>query len=159
MDRRVLDVHAVKQRHLNVLHGNWWGRLPTEMWPAISLSESQQELNDLQQPPSKSTVCCRKCLWLFRKLPVFQSTICLGPNKVESITLVRLFLQNFLREPRSDAYLQPACVDSEYANHQLIEGVWRWENALLPVASKGERRRSVKHFRSIFFSPAELSPT
>nr|XP_033501871.1 protein ANTAGONIST OF LIKE HETEROCHROMATIN PROTEIN 1-like isoform X2 [Epinephelus lanceolatus] len=53
---------------------------------------------------------------------VFRTTISLDPDKVMNIIFACLCLHNFLRDRRSDAYLPPAYVDSEDANHQLIEG-------------------------------------
>ncbi|KAG9267065.1 hypothetical protein AMEX_G19742 [Astyanax mexicanus] len=80
---------------------------------------------------------------LANRFRVFRSTICLEPNKVVTITLACLCLHNFLRQRRSEAYVPPAYVDAEDANHQLVEGAWRREGALQPASMGRARNPSV----------------
>ncbi|XP_039866215.1 protein ANTAGONIST OF LIKE HETEROCHROMATIN PROTEIN 1-like [Simochromis diagramma] len=60
---------------------------------------------------------------LANRFRVFRTTICLDPDKVVTIIFACLCLHNYLRDNRSDAYVPPGYVDSEDANHQLVEGL------------------------------------
>ena len=75
---------------------------------------------------------------------VFRTTLCLDPDKVVSIVFACLCLHNFLRHQRSDAYVPPGYVDSEDANHQLVEGAWRMEGILQSVSMSRARNPSVE---------------
>lgn len=66
---------------------------------------------------------------------VFRSTIMLNPDKVQKIVLSCVCLHNYLCEVRSDSYTPPALVDTEDADHRLVEGTWRKDvlGAMLPL--------------------------
>lgn len=81
---------------------------------------------------------------LSNRFRVFRTTICLNPDKVVTILFACLCLHNFLSNQRSDAYVPPAYVDYEDANHQLIEGAWRREGALQSASTGRARNPSVE---------------
>ena len=58
---------------------------------------------------------------------LFRSTICLEPDRVTALTLTALCLHNFLCGRRSAGYTNPTFVDSEDADHALVNGTWRAE--------------------------------
>lgn len=66
---------------------------------------------------------------------VFLSTIMLNPDKVQKIVLAYVCLHNYLREVRSETYTTPGLVDTEGADHRLVEGSWRNDGlgAMLPL--------------------------
>ncbi|KAL3971396.1 KRAB domain-containing zinc finger protein [Sarotherodon galilaeus] len=65
-------------------------------------------------------------------------------NKVVTIIFACLCLHNYLRDHRSDAYVPPGYVDTEDANHQLVEGAWRREGELQSVSVALARNPSVE---------------
>ncbi|XP_063761709.1 uncharacterized protein LOC134879242 [Eleginops maclovinus] len=81
---------------------------------------------------------------LSNRFRVFRTTICLEPDKVVKIVFACMCLHNFLRQRRSDAYVPPGYVDTEDANHRLIEGAWRREGGLQSVAMGRARNPSVE---------------
>ncbi|KAK7881457.1 hypothetical protein WMY93_029866 [Mugilogobius chulae] len=98
---------------------------------------------------------------LANRFRVFRTTIPLVPDKVVTITFACLYLHNYLRHHRSDAYVPPGNVDYEDANHQVIEGAWRQEGELLSLSLRQARNPQVeaKKQRDVlceyFLSPAE----
>nr|XP_024659559.1 uncharacterized protein LOC112435346 [Maylandia zebra] len=81
---------------------------------------------------------------LVNRFRVFRTTICLDPDKVVTIIFACLCLHNYLRDHRSDAYVPPGYVDSEDANHQVVEGAWRREGELQSVSMGLARNPSVE---------------
>lgn len=81
---------------------------------------------------------------LANRFRVFRTTICLEPDKVVKIVFACLCLHNFLRQRRPDAYVPPGYVDTEDANHQLVEGAWRREGGLQSVSMGRARNPSVE---------------
>ncbi|XP_067285679.1 uncharacterized protein [Pseudorasbora parva] len=81
---------------------------------------------------------------LANRFRVFRTTICLNPDKVVNVLFACLCLHNFLRSQKSDAYVPPAYVDYEDANHQLVEGEWRREGVLQSASMGRARNPSVE---------------
>lgn len=101
---------------------------------------------------------------LANRFRIFRSTMLLNPDYVSTITLAAVCLHNFLRENRSEAYMPPALVDWEDADHRIHEGTWRREGLgvlqSLPVGRARNSTLTAKQQRDAlkdyFMSPAGL---
>ncbi|KAF7200675.1 uncharacterized protein [Nothobranchius furzeri] len=66
---------------------------------------------------------------------VLLTTIMLNAVKVQKVALACVCLHNYLREIQSDTYTPEGLIDSEDAEHRLVEGNWRLDGlgAMLPL--------------------------
>ncbi|XP_042279528.1 uncharacterized protein LOC121905356 isoform X1 [Thunnus maccoyii] len=141
MDRDLLDVpcpEPLQDTIINMLYvfiGDKAFPLRTDLvkpYPYQNQDHGQQIFN---YHLSRERCTVENAFGILANRCAFLTNVALEPDKVTTITLAALTIDNFLRDKASEAYLPPAYVDMEDENHRIILGAWRRDGELASVAA------------------------